>query len=108
MKLRAIEAPIEDATIVDDFKDAPKSIAEIKADKTENAGLWKPRDVLISLLREIDSGETKVDIVFIAIGQYIDEDEMVDTKTGFRTSGKNHYEISGLVHRAVHMMQTAE
>lgn len=41
----------------DDFSNHPVSIAELKAARNKDGALWKPRDALISALREIDSGE---------------------------------------------------
>ena len=43
------------------FKDHPKSVGELKSDKTTNAKDWEPRDALISLLRDIDDGTREVD-----------------------------------------------
>lgn len=42
---------------MDDFKEAPVSIGEIKADRSKQAKDWSVRDLLISLLRQIDAGE---------------------------------------------------
>lgn len=39
-----------------DFANYPKSIGELRADKTENGAEWSPRDALISMLRQIDDG----------------------------------------------------
>lgn len=41
---------------MEDYKNAPESISELKAYSTENMADWTPRDVLVSLLRDIDSG----------------------------------------------------
>ena len=48
------------------YKDYPRSIAELKAEKTGNAEDWTPRDALVTLLREIDSGEASIDALVIA------------------------------------------
>lgn len=40
----------------DNYADAPKSIGELRADKEGDMSKWTPRDVLVSLLRDIDSG----------------------------------------------------
>jgi len=40
----------------EDFSQHPKTIGEIRAEKTENAKDWRPRDALIDLLRQIDNG----------------------------------------------------
>ena len=44
---------------MDDFSNFPKKITEVRAGKSKSAGDWTPRDALISLLREIDSGKTE-------------------------------------------------
>lgn len=40
----------------DSFADAPVSINELRSDRSQNATDWAPRDVLVSMLREIDAG----------------------------------------------------
>jgi hypothetical protein len=54
----------------DDFKDYPPSITELKSERTKDAADWTPRDALICLLREIDSGQTIVTELVIA---YVDK-----------------------------------
>lgn len=44
---------------MDDFSEHPKTIGEVRAGKTENAKDWSPRDVLVRMLRQIDSGQIK-------------------------------------------------
>lgn len=39
----------------------------MRSDKTESARDWKPRDALISVLREIDSGEIDPEVLVIAM-----------------------------------------
>ena len=41
---------------MDNFADAPVSLAEKRAEKEHDATLWGPRDALVSMLRDIDSG----------------------------------------------------
>ena len=41
----------------DDYSNYPKSIAEIKSEKTESGSDWNPRDALIAALRDIDTGK---------------------------------------------------
>ena len=42
---------------MDDFKDYPPSITELRSEKTNSAKDWTPRDALIHVLRLIDNGE---------------------------------------------------
>ncbi len=41
---------------MDDFKDVPRTLGEIRSDKSFRGKDWCPRDALIYLLREIDNG----------------------------------------------------
>lgn len=54
------------------FKDYPKSITEIKANKDENAATWKPRDAVIAFLRRLDSGEFPNMDTLVLIGTWVD------------------------------------
>lgn len=49
-----------------DFADHPRSLAEVKAARSWDAKDWRPRDVLVELLRRIDGGEAKPDMLFVA------------------------------------------
>lgn len=40
----------------ENFANYPRSIADIKSDRSGNSLDWKPRDALIDMLRDIDSG----------------------------------------------------
>lgn len=51
--------------MTDDFKNAPESLSIRRAEKAENAGLCPPREILVELLKEIDSG-LQVDLCVIA------------------------------------------
>lgn len=42
---------------MDDYSEHPQSVAEIRAGKAGRARLWTPRDALIDMLRDIDSGK---------------------------------------------------
>lgn len=44
----------------DDFKNAPRTIGEIRAERDDDAGAWSARDALIKLLRDIDDGKINV------------------------------------------------
>lgn len=81
----------------DDFSDAPQSITEIRGNRQKDSRIWTARDALVSLLREIDSGNRKVDVMFIAT---LDKLPDGDTKTGFHAVGK-HHEVLGVAHYAL-------
>ena len=42
--------------MTDDFSNYPESLNEVRANADESAEEWTPRDVLVSILRDIDSG----------------------------------------------------
>lgn len=42
---------------MDDFADAPPTITELRACRSESAKDWTPRDALVALLRDIDAGK---------------------------------------------------
>jgi hypothetical protein len=46
--------------VADNFADAPQSIGELRAFKSSDATDWTPREALVYLLREIDSGRINV------------------------------------------------
>jgi hypothetical protein len=91
--------------VIDDFSTAPVSVAESRADRDADAGKWTPRDVLVQLLREIDRGETKVDVVFLALGERLDGN---DTRTGFRCAGPDHWIIAGVANRAMWLLNSSD
>jgi hypothetical protein len=49
----------------DNFAAHPPSLGEVKANRACDASKWTPRDMLVSLLREIDSGRLKVDAMIV-------------------------------------------
>lgn len=81
------------------YADMPVSLAEERAVRDQNAALWTPRDALISLLREIDSGEVDVDIVFIAYSRSR-EDDPTCSQIGYRSAGGNLHTAIGVVEMA--------
>lgn len=71
--------------MTEDFSNEPKTITEIKAERDQNGTIATPRDALIGMLREIDSGNIKVDTVYICF-----REQSVDGnvhRRGFRRGG---------------------
>lgn len=54
------------------FKDYPKSIAEIRSEQADDSALHAPRDALIAVLRMIDSGEENVDALVVCYRHWVD------------------------------------
>lgn len=80
----------------DSFADHPLSITEIRSDRTGNGAEWTPRDALISMLREIDSGRIKPVGVVVCV---MEEPEKNTCKAHFRNATRNPYEALGLLER---------
>jgi hypothetical protein len=66
-----------------DFADAPRTLGEVRADKTRKAHDWSPRDMLVQLLREIDSGTVATEHMVIVMRVPND-----DGKPGFQTDAR--------------------
>lgn len=89
---------MKDAEGVETYANHPQSITEIRADKAEDGTKWLPRDVLISMLRDIDSGAIEApQVIFIAYGV---RDPDGATRTAFRQAGTSSWETLGLLEAA--------
>lgn len=64
---------------MDDFSDAPLSLAEVRADRERKASLWSPREALISALRDLDKGELKAGALIVCV-QVRDSPDTVNTR----------------------------
>lgn len=84
------------------YADHPKSVGEIKSDKTESCADWTPRDVLISMLREIDSGEIAPEMLVVA---WAKRNESGTMHTRYQLSSRNIMEALGLCVRTAHRIQ---
>lgn len=61
---------------MEDFSKAPMTIGEIRAGKTHEAKDWGPRDLLMRMLRDIDSGKiSPVSITLVYQVVYPDGDD---------------------------------
>jgi hypothetical protein len=54
-----------------DFSDHPFSLAEIKAERDLDATTWTPRDVLLKMLRDIDSGKCNPDLLVVSYSEVV-------------------------------------
>lgn len=80
---------------MDNFKDAPPSITELRAHKNGDGSLWTPRDALINLLRDIDNG-LNVDILIVAYRANLNENEI---EYNYRNATPNPLTAIGLLGR---------
>lgn len=72
------------------FKDYPKSVGDVRSDKTGSAADWSPRDALIQVLRDIDRGEISPDVMVICYTSTSDgaqESAVVSSPNVYNTVG---------------------
>lgn len=87
------------------FAGTPLSVAEHRANREEDGSLWRPRDAVISFLRDLDSGEIKnVDAVFIAFRM---RGEGNATVTKFRQATPDYHTALGLIEAAKYKMSAS-
>ena len=77
-----------------EFKDFPRSVSEIRADRSENASDWTPRDAVISFLRRMDSGEIKPDALVICAREMTQDGA---TKPFFSVSSRDPHVTIGML-----------
>lgn len=92
-----------DSSNIEDFANHPKSLAEVRSEKDEDCTLWTPRDVLISLLREIDSGELKTDAMIVSYREVVDKEKKI-YKTRFSQSAPDNHIGLGLLSRTTYLL----
>jgi hypothetical protein len=85
--------------LVMDYKDHPMSIGEHRSNDDRNAALWRPRDLLISYLRDIDEGNIKPDCMFVCYTTINDGKKGVSF-TGWGTSSPNVQMTLGTIEMA--------
>jgi hypothetical protein len=86
--------------LADEFKDAPVSITEFRAEKEDRASAWTPRDALIQMLREIDSGKCHPLENLVICFSWLDDEDCVCTS--FKVASKvtnNLLPVIGLLER---------
>lgn len=65
-------------TDTDSFSDYPLSLNELRSRRSGNAADWTPRDALIQMLRDIDSGVIRPDALVVSFREKLEQ--------GFRTN----------------------
>lgn len=87
----------------DDFSTSPRNLAEHRALSSGNPKDWNARDVLVYLLRKMDSGEMEVpDHVMILYGS---EHPGEGNSTGFTQAGSfGPLTQMGLLHSTLHSL----
>lgn len=85
----------------ENFADAPVSVAEKRSEKSGNAKDWTPRDALITLLRDIDSGKEEIDELIICFSR-----KGEGTQGGFTNATASTYVALGLLSATMFSLQT--
>lgn len=86
----------------EDFSDIPVSLAEVRADREYSARAWTARDVLVSMLRDIDSGAIRVDACCVAFSVVDEQGE--HERTGFRASYRDVPFMLGVLGRVQYQL----
>lgn len=88
--------------VIENFKDYPLTIGEIRSNKSDNASDWSPRDVLIDILRRIDNGINinKLIISFNVVGE-------TDEYTHYVAATKTRGDCLALLARATWLVNEA-
>lgn len=87
----------------DDFSNYPRSVAEVRSDKTMRADQWSVRDALIAALRDLDSGKISPDAVIVAWGKVGDGDITIN----WYLASPNPFMSLGLMDRVKHRLNDA-
>lgn len=85
----------------DDFSDYPRSVAEVRSDKTMRADQWSPRDALIAALRDLDSGKIKPEALII---MWAEKPESFTAVASWYLSSPNPLISQGMVERVRHRL----
>lgn len=86
----------------DEYKNHPKSITELRAEKEADASKWTPRDALISVLRDIDNGTASPDALVICYHEKIEDGH----KTSYTSATPSLVVALGLMDRAAFKMNS--
>lgn len=82
-------------TGIDNFGEAPTSITEFKANRSQNPSDWTVRDMLVAALRDIDNGKLKTNA---ALFIFIDEEGHVN----WHNAGVNRFLGTGMLEVCKH------
>ena len=94
-----MDSPVSEVV---DFAEAPLSLAEARASRSQRASDWTPRDALIELLRQIDRGDFKVDQLVMA---YRLTEPDGGTRTTFSAAVPDLLTSLGLLQRGAYLIQ---
>jgi len=83
-----------------DFSEHPVTIGELRSEQPNSGGSdWSPRDVLISVLRDLDSGLIEPKALLVAYTDF--------KKTSFTQSSPNIITLLGLITHVAYVIHDA-
>lgn len=88
------------------FANAPVTVADLKSEKTNLARDWKPRDMLIKLLRQIDRGELKPEAM-IAMWYVPGKNNGAVVPTFMCAGGRGGMDLAGLANKGAALVTQA-
>ena len=87
----------------DNFASHPKSVSEIKANKTWDSADAKPRDVLVSILRDIDNGDhPDLDAAIVILREMKEADGKRRPSVFYALASPDPHATLGLLARTAH------
>ena len=86
----------------DDFSNHPPTVGELRSGKSQSARDWKPRDVLIDVLRDIDNGKIDPKALVVCM-RGVNDDGTVSTL--YRAATTDHHITVGVVQSALYHIQ---
>lgn len=99
--IAAIDRHVE---LPESFANHPASVAELRSDKSDKPGDWTPRDALIAMLRDIDSGkEAPTDLIIVWTGSVGDSPDI-----GWRQAHTGSIKALGMLTRAIHRLNRCD
>jgi hypothetical protein len=81
------------------YADHPPTIGELRSDRSDCASDWSPRDLLISVLREIDSGALNLDALVLVYRKRCESPNKVH-RPGYRVATPDIYTTLGMLSAA--------
>lgn len=99
----AMERPVVES--YEDFAEAPMTVGELRAGRSQKANDWSARDALVEMLREIDAGRLEVEHLVLVYWEKTGEPEPNDRKLRFSAAGSERMTgMIGMLERAKMLM----
>ena len=89
--------------VLENFADHPPTVGEMRSEKNQSMRDWQPRDVLISILRDIDSGKLPIDMIVVS-WRAPAKDAPGEFDTNYSVAGADPNAAIGMLTRTIHRM----